>query len=327
MRSKDMKYLGVGLSIGIAIMSLFLGTAFLIPAFRNRILPAREAVTPNLETNIEAPTVELPSPTIASPQNEAPTSMLTMENTPTSPPPGTAMDTVTLPDTLTTTDTISPLPTPTLTTAELLLANGQLAITGSLTREQQLSLYNAAMTFIAPTYEESKKMSVAINGLHFSDPNTTCGPLSLAILEKAQIVNTDHVPHDFFLINPDNGLDRQLIEQVFPNEHYTNTRYRVKLNQVDWLSQPLVPGDFLYIYAGEQGNFEHMLVVTRVDSAGRAYSVTNYNTQQGFVINEVMLYDPADSTAGIFAQWTKRKDQLLGSTGFAGFEVWRFFGG
>ena len=66
-----------------------------------------------------------------------------------------------------------------------------------------------------------------------------------------------------------------------------------------------------------------MLVVNRVDSQGRAYSVTNYNTEEGFVINEVMLYDPNDPSAGIFAQWTKREKQLLGSTGFAGYEVWR----
>ncbi len=219
-----------------------------------------------------------------------------------------------------------PVFTPTLSTAELLESSGDLALVGPLTREQQLNLYNSALTFIAPTYAESKKMSVAINGQRFSDPNTTCGPLALAILQRAQIIGTENVPHDFFLINPDNGLDRQLLERTFPNEHYVNTRYKVKLNQVDWASQPLLPGDFLYIYAGEQGNFEHMLVVTRVDSAGRAYSVTNYNTEEGFIINEVLLYDPQDPSAGIFAQWTKRKDQLLGSTGFAGFELWRFIG-
>ena len=232
----------------------------------------------------------------------------------------------TLSATLSSIDIPIPLVTPTLSTADLLAASGDLSIVGALSRQQQLDLYNAALTFIAPTYEESKKMSVAINGLRFSDPNITCGPLSLAILQKAQIINTNNVPHDFFLINPDNGIDRNLLERTFPNEHYTNTRYRIKLKDVNWLAQPLMPGDFLYIYAGEEGNFEHMLVVTRVDQAGRAYSVTNYNTEQGFIINEVLLYDPSDHNAGIFAQWTKRKDQLLGSTGFAGFEVWRFIG-
>jgi hypothetical protein len=301
---KDIKYLGVGLGIGIAVMSLFLGTAFFIPGLRNRMLPSQEIKTSQLPAltseNALSPSIITTGP-ISTPDVKF------ILNTPANQP-------------------TLPVITPTLSTAELLESSGDLALVGHLAREQQLNLYNSALTFIAPTYEESKKMSVAINGLRFSDPNNTCGPLALAILQRAQIIGTENVPHDFFLINPDNGLDRQLLEKTFPNEHYTNTRYKIKLNQVDWSAQPLFPGDFLYIYAGEQGNFEHMLVVTRVDAAGRAYSVTNYNTEQGFIINEVLLYDPSDPDAGIFVQWTKRKDQLLGSTGFAGFEVWRFTG-
>jgi hypothetical protein len=307
MRSKDLRYLGTGLGIGIIIMSLFLGTAFLIPGFRDRMLSSQKQ-----------PWTEL---TDAESQQAVPLQPQDVQTSSAAGPEATSTQFATSP-----LETFTPAYTPTLTTAELLAARGDLSITGSLTRTQQLNLYNSALTFIAPTYAESKKMSVAINGLRFSDPNNTCGPLALAILQRAQIIGTENVPHDFFLINPDNGLDRQLLEKTFPNEHYTNTRYKIKLNQVDWSAQPLFPGDFLYIYAGEQGNFEHMLVVTRVDSAGRAYSVTNYNTEQGFIINEVLLYDPSDPTAGIFVQWTKRKDQLLGSTGFAGFEVWRFTG-
>lgn len=317
MRSKDIKYLGIGVSVGVALMTLFLGTAFLIPGVRARILPAHEAPVILPTSIVEIPTAVPQSMPVSPLANETATPLV-VEYSPTS------TSIVNPTETPIPTETFVPAFTPTLTTAELLLASGELALAGPLTREQQLNLYNSALTFIAPTYEESKKMSVAINELRFSDPNTTCGPLSLAILQKAQIINTELVPHDFFLINPDNVIDRRVLEKAFPDEHYTNTRYRIKLNQVDWMTQPLMPGDFLYIYAGEQGNFEHMLVVTRVDSAGRAYSVTNYDTEQGFVINEVMLYDPNDPTAGIFAQWTKRKDQILGSTGFAGYEVWRF---
>jgi hypothetical protein len=313
MRSKDLRYLGIGLGIGATIMGLFLGTVFFIPGFKNLIAPTQQLPLPGIIAT-ESPNGI--SPALADTQTPLLTEVIE----------STATYTPTFTPTFLPTETTTPTYTPTLTSAELLAANGELSIVGPLTRTQQLNLYNASLTFIAPTYADSKKMSVEINGLRFSDPNTTCGPLSIAILQKAQIINTDNVPHDFFLINPDNGLDRQLLEKTFPNEHYVNTRYKIKLNQVDWQAQPLMPGDFLYIYAGEEGNFEHVLVVTRVDQAGRAYSVTNYDTEEGFIINEVMLYDPFDPSAGIFAQWTKRKDQLLGSTGFAGFEVWRFIG-
>lgn len=308
MHSKDIKYLGIGLGIGISIMGLFLGTAFFIPGFRNRVL-APQSLTPQTAFLPEAPSDNPNSPLMIT---EAPTLVDMLEFTPTN-------TLIPLP-----TDTSIPVFTPTLSTADLLVASGELSIVGPLTREQQLNLYNSALTFIAPTYAESKKMSVAINNLRFSDPSTTCGPLAIAILQKAGIIPPDNVPHDYFLINPDNGIDRNLLERTFPNEDYTNTRHKIKLNQVNWSAQPLMPGDFLYIYSGEEGNFEHMLVVTRVDSAGRAYSVTNYNTDQGFIINEVLLYDPNDPAAGIFVQWTKRKEQLLGSTGFAGYEVWRY---
>jgi hypothetical protein len=166
-------------------------------------------------------------------------------------------------------------------------------------------------------------MSVQINQLRFSDPSTTCGPLSIAILQKAGLMDEERVPHDLFLINPDLGKDRLVIESFFPEEKYSDTRHKVRIDREDWLANPLLPGDFLYLYAGTGGNFEHMLVVTRVDSSGRAYSVTNYNTEEGFIITEALLYDPADPNAGLFAQWTERQFAKLGATGFAGYEVWR----
>jgi hypothetical protein len=162
-----------------------------------------------------------------------------------------------------------------------------------------------------------------INQARFSDPSTTCGPLSIAILQKAGILSEDLVAHDFFLINPDLGKDRVIIESVFPKEKYSDTRRKVRIDQEDWLTNPLMPGDFVYLYSGTGGNFEHMLVITRVDGQGRAYSVTNYNTEQGFVIDEALLYDPADSNAGLFSKWTEKQFAKLGSTGYAGYEVWR----
>ena len=105
-------------------------------------------------------------------------------------------------------------------------------------------------------------MSELINNARFSDPNTTCGPLSIAILQRAGILSADFVAHDFFLINPDLGKDRVIIKTTFSPEQYTDTRYKVRIDQFDWYVNPLVPGDFIYIYSGTGGNFEHMLVVT-----------------------------------------------------------------
>jgi len=301
MRSTDLKYLGYGFGIGALLASLFFAVYFFTPQFSvsggNSLFGVKS--TPS------------PIPTLTS--QPTPTAIATNTSTPT----------------LTFTPTSTPLPTATLTAtatlteSEMLIANGEIVIPGPLTREQQIKLYEASLFFLAPTYEQSKQMSVLINKVRFSDPSTTCGPLSIAILQKAGLLSEDLVAHDFFLINPDLGKDRVIINSVFPQEKYSDTRYKVRIDQADWATNPLMPGDFVYIYSGTGGNFEHMLVVNRVDSQGRAYSVNNYNTQQGFVINEALLYDPADSNAGLFSQWTEKQFAKLGSTGYAGFEVWR----
>jgi hypothetical protein len=37
----------------------------------------------------------------------------------------------------------------------------------------------------------------------------------------------------------------------------------------------------------------------------------------------MLLYDPADPNVGLFHQWTKEKNAILGATGFGGYELWR----
>ena len=66
-----------------------------------------------------------------------------------------------------------------------------------------------------------------------------------------------------------------------------------------------------------------MLVINRVASEGRAYAVTNHNTENGFIISEVLLYHPDKSDLGLFPVWTARPNAEKGATGFGGFELWR----
>jgi hypothetical protein len=306
MRSTDVKYLGYGFGIGALLASLFFASYFFIPQFN--------AASGSSLFGVQSTPTSAGILTLSSTSTE----IATLTTTPTLPPTSTS--------TLTFTPSPTPSSTATLTASEMKIANGDIVITGPLTKEQQIKLYEASLFFIAPTYEQSKQMSVLINKARFSDPSTTCGPLSIAILQKAGILGEDLVPHDFFLINPDLGKDRAVIESVFPQEKYSDTQYKVRIDQVDWAATPLVPGDFVYIYSGTGGNFEHMLVVNRVDSQGKVYSVNNYNTEQGFIINEALLYDPADSNAGLFSKWTEKQFAKLGSTGYAGFEVWRLKG-
>ena len=311
MRFSDFKYLGYGFGIGTLLASLFFAGWFFVPQLN--------VLGRNLLFGIQ----DAPNPIITLVPTTQPTAAFISTSTSTFTSTATANLVAAPALTSTLTPTLFPSPTATLTVAEMMIANGEITFAGPLTREQQTNLYEASLFFVAPTYKQSKKMSEMINNARFSDPNTTCGPLSIAILQKAGILSANLVAHSFFLINPDLGKDRIVIKNTFPPQQYTDTRYKVRIDEFDWRTNPLVPGDFVYIYAGTGGNFEHMLVVNRVDSLGRAYSVTNYNTELGFVITEALLYDPADSNAGLFSQWTEKQFQKLGSTGYAGFEVWR----
>lgn len=207
-----------------------------------------------------------------------------------------------------------------------MLAEGQLTFSGPLGEERQVQIYEASLRYIAPTSKVSLEVGERINGRGYGSPDLICGPLSLAILQDAGLVTYELIPYDFWLLNPFDASGRELIAQAFPAEGFERHANPARLDRVDWRNAPLYPGDFLYLRAGVGGNFEHMLVVNRVDSAGRAYAVTNFGTPDGFIIDEVMLYDPGDPKAGMFHTWTEKPNALLGATGFGGFELWRLKG-
>lgn len=292
----DFKYLGIGLLIGLCSAGLFMtailfatGSPFAPPPPVSAVTPAS---TPDVQTFTPAPSVE---PTFT----PTPTNIIL--------PTQTALP-----------------PSATPGAVEQALANGQIFISGPLSPEQQAALYKSSLKFIAPDTRTSKQVGDAINGKGYGSPTLICGPLTLAILQDAGLVSSQEVvPYDFWLLNPYIEKDRALIERVFPTSLYENTLYKTPLDQFDWTAFPLEPGDFLFIRHGTGGNFDHILVVNRVDAGGRAYAVTNYGTTDGFIINEAMLYDPGDANAGIFHTWTQEQFAMLGSTGFGGFEIWR----
>lgn len=294
MRS-EIRYLGLGLLIGI-VAAPFLISAIVFAASRAVPVPTL------LLVSTDAATFPTPSQTPTLP----PTFTPTLNPTPTA-----------------FIQTVTPYPTPTTDPIQFMLNTGQLSLTGPWRSDLQIRLYEASLSYIASTPEDSLSMAKKINGVRYGNPSNTCGPLAIAILRDAGLISQNANPHDFWLLNPWVEDDRKRLDRTFPPTLYDHLVYHVWLRGFNWQSFPLKPGDFMYIHAGGGGNFDHMLVVTRVDSALRAYSVTNFDTTDGFLIDEVMLYDPNDPNAGIFHTWTKEQNALLGSTGFGGFEVWR----
>ncbi len=197
---------------------------------------------------------------------------------------------------------------------------------GSLSDAQREALAADAQTYISPYPEEAlatvKRMNFTVVA-GYATPEAVCGPLSLALLQNAGIVSKDFKLIDFWYLNPRPQHGEKFLQSVFPAEKFEKIEQELPLNEVDYAANPLYPGDFLYLFAGNSGSFEHMLVVTRVDENGRAYTVTNINTSYGMVIIEVMLYDPAQPGVGQFYEWTNWENRLLGRTGYGGFWLWR----
>ena len=290
--ASDVAYVGCGLVIG-AGLALVVGSGVLLAAFPSLRETLRTlAVTPTLT----------PTRTITPSPTRAPTA--------TSTPRPTA--------------TITPSPTATLTVYQAMIQDGELVVVGPLHEQDAIiRLYVAANRFLAASQVETQAMGELINGPGYGSPSNICGPLSIAILKDAGIISADLQAHDFWLLNARISEDRARLDAAFPSDRFEHDVITERLNRIDWSLARLFPGDFLYIPEGGGGNFDHMLVVSRVDRDGRAYSVTNFQTEDGYVIQETLLYDPLGQLEGIFNRWSARPDQNLGSTGFDGFELWR----
>jgi hypothetical protein len=195
---------------------------------------------------------------------------------------------------------------------------------GVLTPAQKQRLAEVSLRFVADSEPAAIKVAqrigyIGINGY----PSTMCGPLAMVILRDAGLIDADISLKDFYYLNPRVGFGYPILEAAFPKDRYTWFTEERPVNQVDFTAFPLYAGDFMYLFAGGSGNFEHILTVSRVDEQGRAYAVTNLNTDKGYVIKEVMLYDPHQPGAGQLAAWMDRQNWQLGMTGFGGFWLWR----
>ena len=247
-------------------------------------------------------------------------SALSPEPTPTFTPEPTHTATATATKTLvpTATNTVTPLPpTPTATM--------------TAREKAQEKLWQASLDFLAFTPEDADQVARRIDfasGPHESADNA-CGPLTVAILKAGGYLPEDASEHDMWLLcpreeNPECHGMETLQRMFFPVDDYDYIRVEESVGTYDWEENPLEPGDWLYLFVmkgiSNYRGFDHMIVVTRVDENGAAYSVTNIDYGEGFVITEALLYDPDNPGEGLFYDLTNdhlRKE--LGMTGTAGF--------
>jgi hypothetical protein len=210
---------------------------------------------------------------------------------------------------------------PTLSQPEITLTSTSSSQGGNLSPAQEARLYQSALSYLASSEPQAIKVAQSIGYLGVNGfPSTMCGPLAMAILRGAGLVDADTNLTQFFYLNPRPGKSDAVIASTFPDQLYQKIEINLPSNKIDFVHNPLIPGDFVYLFAGPGGNFDHIITVDRVDSAGRAYAVTNLNTPNGYIIKEVMLYDPAVPGTGQIYAWTDRNNASLGLTGIW---IWR----
>jgi len=198
---------------------------------------------------------------------------------------------------------------------------------GALSWNQEVRLYEASLKFLAENEDDAIIMVrdqidyLESIGEH---PSLVCGPLSAVILRNAGLLPPEVDLHGFWLLDPRLRPSQIILETYFPPDHFEWYQFDTSTTEFDFETFPLLPGDFIYLYSGINGTFEHMLTVSRVDEVGRAYTVSNLATGDGFVIRELMLYDPNDPGVGQFYDWMNREINVwLGMTGDGGFDLWR----
>lgn len=193
-----------------------------------------------------------------------------------------------------------------------------------LTAGQRTRLAQAARAFVAPDLDAARQMAIAVDFIAgpYEDASTMCGPLAIAILQNAGLLGLWAKRHDFWLLNPKVSL--QPVENTFPDELYEWQQSSLPLSLFDFTAAPLLAGDLVYLHAKPGDTFEHMFVVTRVDAVGRAYTTSNFFIASGTIIEERMLYDPAQPGIGQLANWADRNQRnLMGNTGGGGYRIWR----
>ncbi len=148
-------------------------------------------------------------------------------------------------------------------------------------------------------------------------PGNICGPLAIKILQGAHILSKDVNPKDFWFLVPwDEWTNETIIEEVFKPSRFVHIRDKESIDgMIDYSIFKL--GDFVFVYSGAQGTFSHMFVVTHIDEDDVPHTVTNYQDEDGWHIEEIMIYD-------LFNLFTDRANNAtFGNTGYGGISIWR----
>lgn len=201
-------------------------------------------------------------------------------------------------------------------------------------------LRDVSYSYIANTPKDAEEVAKCVRTDRSASASNVCGPLAISMLLGWKLNRDGSVqssvnnemndirvegisPNDMWLGSPATDLSRY--NMAFPKEEYDSYRISESMGTADFDNLPdigkLKVGDFMYL---DGGSFTHYLAITRKDSKGRLYSVTNIQGEKPgeFLIKEVMVWDPSKKD-GFFRKWTEGVGPEGATTGRQGFYMWR----
>jgi len=156
-------------------------------------------------------------------------------------------------------------------------------------------------------------LAQAINFIQENDyehPSNMCGPLAISLYNELN--GTSYKAGEFWLATPDR------LEYLFRGST-RNFIFKETISEFDFTEFELEVGDFLYLRGG---SYDHMLTISRIDQNGRVFAFTNINTNEGWIVREMLMFDPNNAENGMFYKYRQR-NTIHGRTGQDSFYLYR----
>ena len=157
-------------------------------------------------------------------------------------------------------------------------------------------LEEAASSMVSETSAEVGQLIARFGEMN---PQNADGPLAASILLAAGEIQAPVEPRSFWLLNP--LRDAARMERYLPHEDFLWTKYSGPARQLDLSNSTIEPGDLVYLIPSDENMVGNYYTVTRINSAGRAYTVTILpGNELGTIrIGEALLFDPVEPLTGL----------------------------
>lgn len=165
-------------------------------------------------------------------------------------------------------------------------------------REQLSILGDSQTKFIAARPQDVQAL---LKKLGVEDASLADGPLAAAMMVEAHLLPKEVDLRRFWLLDMRENL--QLVEKLLPHEEFDWIVRMGSPAQMDFIGNPLLAGDLIYLVPEREEGYGKYVFVHRVNSTGATYAITNVydEVSQGYRIEEVPLYDPAQPGTGYLA--------------------------